>query len=248
MSLRLDSLYQIGTVSEELRTYLARVSPADSPELAALRERTAALDFVGVMQASPFVGHLLQFLIGLTGARRVLEVGVFTGCTTLAMASALPPDGTIVAVDVNDEWSAIGREYWMRSGCADRIDLRIGPATAVLDAMIHDGLAGSFDLAFIDADKDRYDEYFERCLVLLRDNGVMLFDNVLFAGWVPGASEDNIRRANQHIPKFLRETYVRYCEGLRRFNDRVAHDDRVDFAVLPMIDGITVARKKALHA
>jgi predicted O-methyltransferase YrrM len=239
-----DNPYRLGELTHELHAYLQRIGRPEDAELAALRERTAALPFVAVMQGSPAVGRLLQFLIQLTGATRVLEVGVFTGCSTLAMATALPPGGRIVAIDISEQWAAVGKEYWKQSGCADRIDLRIGPAIDALDALASEGLAGAFDLAFIDANKDGYEVYLERCLVLLRAGGLMVFDNVLFGGLVPDATEAQIREAHRHEPKFLQDMYVAYVEGLRRFNDRIARDQRVDIVVLPMIDGVTLARKR----
>lgn len=230
-----------------LDSYLRSVRRPEHPELVALRERTAALPFVAMMQGSPSIADLLQFLIGLTGARQVLEVGAFTGCSTLAMATALPPDGKIVAIDISDKWPGIGREYWERSGCADRIDLRIGSASAVLDQMIDEGRVGTFDLAFVDADKDAYESYFERCLVLLRDGGVMVFDNVLFGGAVAGGDEQR-PHDEPTGPQFLRELNDRYVEGLRRFNQRVTHDARVDVAMLPMTDGVSIVRKRPAMA
>ncbi|HLG59541.1 MAG TPA: class I SAM-dependent methyltransferase [Vicinamibacterales bacterium] len=231
-------------LSADLRDYLGRISRPESPELVALRERTAAMPFVSVMEGSPQVGRLLQFLIRLTGARNVLELGVFTGCSTLAMATALPPGGTVVAMDVSERWAAIGREFWARSGCDSRIDLRIGPADAALEALLAEGRAGTFDLAFVDANKDGYGSYFERCLALLRSNGVMVFDNILFAGRVhPAYTDARIRAEEPGRPKSLQDCYISYAAGLRRFNDTIAADDRVDLVVLPMLDGVTLARK-----
>jgi O-methyltransferase len=244
-----DRPYRLAELSDELGAYLRRISRPDHVELAALRERTAALPFVAMMQGSRTVAQLLQFLIRLIGAREVVEVGVFTGCSTLAMATALPPGGRIVAVDVSERWPAIGKEFWTRSGYADRIDLRIGPANDVLDAMIEGGMAGAFDLVFVDANKDGYDGYFDRALALLRQDGLMVFDNVLFGGRVqPSCTEPQIRQELQNRPKFLQDLYVRYTEGLRQFNERIARDDRVDVVVLPMIDGVTLARKRPSHA
>ncbi len=233
---------RFGEMSDELSAYLKQITPPERAELLALRARTAKLPFFGIMGGSPSVSRLLQFLIGLTGARRVLEVGVFTGCSTLAMASVLPPGGTVVAVDLNEEWPAIGREFWKQSGCDDRIDLRIGAADDVLKAMVDEGLAGTFDLAFVDANKDGYEACLERCLVLLRDNGVMVFDDVLFGGRVH--RDGDTGSDTQTLPKVLHMTQVKYAEALRHFNERLAHDARVDLVVLPMEDGVTVARKK----
>ena len=233
-----------GERSADLVAYLQRINPPESAALAALRRHTAALPFVAPMQGAPAVGHLLRFLIGVTDARAVLEVGVFTGCSTLAMAEALPADGRIVAIDANEKWTAIGKEFWVRSGCANRIDLRIGQATDLLDAMIHDGLAGTIDLAFIDTDKDAYDACFDRSLVLLRQNGLMVFDNVLFGGLTPGATAAEIRQQHVREPRFLQDMYVRFAESLRRFNERMAGDPRVDAIVLPMMDGVMLVRKR----
>jgi predicted O-methyltransferase YrrM len=244
MTIPFDNSRRFGEVSEELRAYLKQISLPERDELVALRERTAKLPFFAMMQGPPSVSQLLQFLIGLVGARQVLEVGVFTGCSTLAMATVLPPDGRIVAIDVNEEWSSIGREYWKKSGCDDRIDLRIGAADDVLNDLLKEGLAGTFDLAFIDANKDGYEGYFERCLILLRDNGVMVFDNVLFGGRVHRGDEADPRQDAPLLPKALQATHLRYTEALRQFNERMAHDQRVDLVVLPMEDGVTLARKK----
>lgn len=236
-------------MSDPLREYLRRISRPEPAELAALRERTAALPFVAMMQSSRTVTELLQFLIRLIGARDVLEVGVFTGCSTLAMATVLPPDGRIVAVDVSERWPGIGQEFWARSGYADRIDLRIGPANDVLDGMIQGGMSAAFDLAFIDANKDGYNGYFDRAFALLRPGGLIVFDNVLFGGRVqPSCTEAHIRQELQNRPRFLQDLYVTYAEGLRHFNERIARDDRVDVVVLPMSDGVTLARKRPIAA
>jgi predicted O-methyltransferase YrrM len=195
------------------------------------------------MQSSPALSQFLRLLIRLTGARNVLEVGVFTGCSTLAMASAIPLGGKVVAVDNTDRWVTIGKPFWARSGYADRIDLQIGDGDAVLDRLIREGAAGSFDLAFVDANKDTYDVYLERMLVLIRKNGLILFDNILFGGRVLRSHDAETRRETRR-PAVLEELYQRYAEGLRKFNQRIMRDERVDIAVLPMFDGVTLARKK----
>jgi O-methyltransferase len=228
-----------------LDDYVRLIARPEATELASLRQRTAQMPFVGLMLGSPAIGQLLQFLIKLTAARRVLEVGVFTGCTTLAMASAIPEGGTVVAVDISERWASVGREYWRQSGVADRIDLRIGTALEILDGLVEQGLAGSFDLAFVDANKDGYDEYLDRCLTLLSKNGVIVFDNVLFGGRVhPSCTEAQIRLEQSRAPKSVQDLYVRYADGLRRFNAQIAVDSRVDLVVLPMNDGVTLARKR----
>ena len=238
-----DTSWPMAALPPDLAEYLARITPPEHPELAALRARTKALPIVGVMQGSPVIADLLRLLIGITRARQVIEVGVFTGCSTLAMALALPADGRIVAVDVTDKWAAIGQEYWTRSGMADRIDLRIGTGVDVLDVLVAQGQAGTFDLAFIDANKDEYDTYFERALVLLRVDGLMVFDNVLFGGRVPLSPEEHRAREPQDQPKVLREVHLRFADSLRRFNARIAQDPRVDVVVLPVGDGVSLVRK-----
>lgn len=230
---------------DELGNYLRTVASPEHEALAALRQRTAAIPIFGAMQVSQTLGQLLQILIRMSGARRVLELGVFTGYSTLAMAMALPPDGTVVALDINETWAAIGREYWHRAGYAGRIDLRIGPAIDSLDSLVSAGLAGSFDLAFVDANKDAYTDYLERCLILMRPNGVMVFDNTLFEGRVaPGVTEERIRREEPRRPRRMQDTYVTYTEGLRRFNALIAVDARVEAVLLPMLDGVTLALKR----
>lgn len=244
MSIPVRNPHELRGFTEDLRRYLESISPPEPSELAELRQRTAALPFVAVMQGSRSVGELLQFLIRLTDARQVLEIGVFTGCTTLAMALALPADGRVLAIDVDEKWTEVGREFWTRSGCADRIDLRIGAADDVLSELIRAGRVATFDLAFIDANKDGYESYFEQCLVLLRDNGLMVFDNVLFRGMV--ATTESADEQNQPPrPKFLQDLYGKFVDGLRRFNQHIVRDPRVDIVVLPMIDGVTLVRKKA---
>ena len=232
-------------LSDDVRDYLTKISRSESEVLAALRERTAIMPVVSIMQTSPVVGRLLEFLIRTLGARNVIEIGVFTGYSTLAMAMAIPPGGKIVAMDVSEKWAAIGQEYWQRSGYADRIDLRIGPANDTLDALVDAGLAGSFDFAFVDANKDGYWGYLERCLILLRQSGIMVFDNTLFGGRVlPDYTVERLRREEPIRPKSMQDMYVAYTEGLRRFNDLIARDERVDVVVLPMADGVTLARKR----
>jgi len=231
--------------SGALEDYLDSVSRPELEELVALRERTAAIPFVSQMQSTPVVRQLLQLLIRSIGARRVLEVGVFTGCSTLAMAAAVPTDGRVVAIDSNEKWAAIGREFWARGGHLDRIDLRIGEASRVLDDLRSEFGPGSFDLAFVDANKDEYEEYFERALFLVRQNGLLLFDNILFGGRVhPGCTAAHIRAEVPRRPRAMQDVYVKYADGLRRFNERVACDERVELVVLPMADGVTLARKR----
>jgi predicted O-methyltransferase YrrM len=178
------------------------------------------------MQIGPEQAQFMALLVKLAGAHRAIEIGVFTGYSALAVALALPADGYLLACDVSDEYTRIGRPFWVEAGVAAKIDLRLGPALATLDAQIADGAAGSFDFAFIDADKSAYDAYYERCLTLLRGGGLIAIDNVLWGGSVARPAEDADTRA------------------LQALNDKIHRDERVDIAMLPLGDGVTLARKR----
>lgn len=191
-----------------------------------LRDETAAHPR-GRMQISPEQGQFMRLLIELLGVRRVVEVGVFTGYSSLSMALALPRDGHIVACDISEEFTAIARRYWQDAGMDDRIDLRIAPATDTLDALIADGQAGTYDMAFIDADKENYDAYYEKCLELVRQGGLVMVDNVLWRGRV--AREDNMTDDTKAI---------------RALNDKLHADERITLSMLPIGDGLTMARKR----
>jgi caffeoyl-CoA O-methyltransferase len=190
----------------------------------ALIDETAALGFVSIMQISPEQGVFLEQLARLIGARRIIEVGTFTGYSALCFARALPEDGTLLACDVSDEWTAIGRRHWEKAGLAGRIDLRIAPAAETLAALPADPV---WDMAFLDADKGGYRTYYEEILKRLRPNGVILVDNVLWMGTVADLSNDG-------------EDVV----AIRAFNDFVAKDPRVEAVMLTIGDGLTMLRKK----
>jgi predicted O-methyltransferase YrrM len=164
-------------------------------------------------------------IVRLTGARRCLEIGVFTGYSSLAVALALPPDGELVALDVSEEYTDVARRYWAEAGVADRVRLHLAPALETLDRLVAAG--ETFDLAFIDADKANYPAYFEQALALLRPGGVILIDNVLFHGRVidPEAKDPD-------------------TEAIRRLNASLHHDERIDLALIPIGDGVTIARKR----
>lgn len=218
-------------LDDPLYAYFRRVAYDEPPALAALRAATAPLGGDASMQISPEQGALMAMLVRLTGARRILELGTFTGYSTLAMALALPPDGRIVASDVNEEWTAIGRRHWQAAGVGHMIDLRIGKGLNTIAALMGAGGAGTFDLVFVDADKKNYEAYYEGGLDLLRPGGLMLVDNVLWHGDVARpAAEDRATRA------------------IRALNDRIRHDDRVDFVMVPVGDGLTLARKRGTAA
>ena len=214
-------------MNDEIDEYLLRVSLRESDLQRRLREETATLEFGG-MQISPVQGQLMRMLAGLVGARRAIEVGVFTGYSALCVALALPEDGELIACDVNEEWTAIARRYWSEAGVASRITLKIAPAVESLDALIRGGRTGEFDFAFIDADKTGYDLYYERCLELLRPGGLALFDTVLWGGAVADESDSS-----------------EDTEALRVFNAKISDDPRIELCMLPVGDGLTIARKLA---
>ncbi|MGI8989897.1 MAG: class I SAM-dependent methyltransferase [Bryobacteraceae bacterium] len=212
-------------LSEALQNYLASMIVREPDVLKRLRAETASQP-MAIMQIPPEQGQFLALLVRLMGAKRTLEVGVFTGYSSLAVALALPDDGKIVACDVSEEFTAVARRYWEEAGVARKIDLRLGTAAETLGRLIDEGQAGSFDFAFIDADKPSYWSYFEHCLKLLRQGGLIAVDNVLQEGKVadPGSREPHVL-------------------AIREFNDRLRGDTRVDFCMLPLADGLTLALK-----
>jgi O-methyltransferase len=214
------------TMTENLYRYLVDHSLRDHPVLRELREETARLP-KAVMQIGPDQGQFMALLTKLVGARRCLEVGVFTGYSSLSVALALPDDGTIVALDVSEEWTAIARRFWKKAGVEHKIDLRLGPALSTLDTLISLRESGRFDMAFIDADKGNYLGYYERCLELVRPGGLILIDNTLWSGDVADPSKNE--------PDTV---------ALRALNDALHHDERIDLALLPVGDGVTLARKR----
>ncbi|HWA49457.1 MAG TPA: class I SAM-dependent methyltransferase [Dongiaceae bacterium] len=198
----------------------------ETAEQQALRKETRKLSNSGMM-SRPESDAFLQFLIRLIGARRVIEVGTFTGSGSLAMALALPEDGKVIACDVSTDWTSVGRKHWEKAGVARKIDLRIAPAADTLNALIKDGQAGKFDMAFIDANKTGYDTYYEACLKLVRTGGLLVLDNMLWGGEVADAS-----------------VHDEDTDALRALNLKVHKDTRVDFCLLSADDGILLARKR----
>lgn len=213
-------------LDDRVYQYLLSASLREPELLRRLRAETAALPQAS-MQIAPEQGQFMALLLRLMGAVRGIEVGVFTGYSALCMARALPPEGRIVACDVSEEWTAVARRYWREAGVADRIDLRIGPALTTLDGLLEAGAGGTFNFAFIDADKENYSAYFERCLQLLEPGGVIMVDNVLWDGRV--ADPDN--RESDTV-------------AIRDFNRRLLRDGRVELSMLPVGDGLTLARKR----
>jgi predicted O-methyltransferase YrrM len=212
-------------LDERLYAYLQEHSVREHPVLRELREATAGMKHAG-MQISPEQGQFMALLVRLMGARHAIEVGVFTGYSALTVALALPADGRLLACDISDEYTRIGRPHWEAAGVAHKIDLRLAPALATLDARLADGAAGQYDFAFIDADKTGYDGYYERCLKLLRPGGLIAIDNVLWSGDVarPAADADTA--------------------ALQALNIKLHKDERIDLSMLPIGDGLTLARKR----
>ena len=213
-------------VTDRVNAYLLEVGLREHPAQRELRRITDGLSDGG-MRSSAEQAALLAFLIELTGARRVLEVGCFTGYGTLAMALALPADGRIVTLDLNADWAELGRKQWRAAGVAERIELRLGLALDSLDALLAEGAAGSFDLAYVDADKKLYDTYYERALALVRPGGIVALDNVLWHGEV--ANPDNTDHQTR---------------ALRALNAKIHADNRVSPVLLPIGDGLTLARRR----
>ena len=213
-------------LTDELYDYLVDVSLREPEVLRRLREETASHPQSN-MQIAPEQGQFMALLVRLIGARTTLEVGVFTGYSSLTVALALPPDGSVVACDVSEEYTAIARRYWQEAGVSEKIDLRIAPAVETLDALLEAGRANTFDFAFIDADKESYDAYYERALRLLRPGGLMVIDNVLKGGTVIDLS-----------------VTTPAVEAIRALNEKLHHDERIDLSLIPVADGLTLARKR----
>jgi len=194
--------------------------------LGRLREETASHP-MAQMQIEPLQGAIFRLLVELLDARAYVEIGTFTGYSSLAVALAMPADGRLVCCDVSEEYTSVARRYWAEAGVADRIDLRIGPGIDGLDSLLTEGRAGSFDLAFVDADKKSYPDYYERCVQLVRQGGVVALDNVLWGGEIAD------------LAKHDRDTLA-----LRAVNELVRDDERVTPVLLPVADGMTLARKR----
>eukprot|EP01113_Clastostelium_recurvatum_P031879 TRINITY_DN4031_c0_g1_i4.p1 TRINITY_DN4031_c0_g1~~TRINITY_DN4031_c0_g1_i4.p1 ORF type:complete len:238 (-),score=50.69 TRINITY_DN4031_c0_g1_i4:105-782(-) len=213
-------------ISPELFSYILDVSVKESDVQRRLRDETANHPRAG-MQISIDEGQFLAFLVKLLGAVNCIEIGVFTGYSSLSVAQALPHDGKIIACDVSEEYTSIARRYWAEANVQDKIDLRIAPAVDTLDKLIKEGRSGTFDFIFIDADKENYVNYYERGLNLLRRGGVMAVDNVLWHGQF-------VDQADQSVD----------TKAIRAVNERIKNDQSVDITMLPMADGITLVRKK----
>jgi len=213
-------------LNQKLYEYMLSVSLRDHDILRRLREETAR-DPMHMMQISPEQGQFMSLLVRLMGASRSLEIGVFTGYSSLCVALALPVGGELIACDISEEWTAIAKKYWEEAGVASKVKLYLAPATETLAHLIGEGQAGSFDFIFIDADKENYDTYYEHSLSLLRPGGLIAIDNVFWSGSVadPGHGDQS-------------------TQSIRALNEKISHDQRVDLCMLPIGDGLTLALKR----
>ena len=213
-------------IDDRLYQYLLEHSVRETPVMRELRELTLQHELAR-MQIAPEQGQLMALLVELLGAKRAIEVGTFTGYSALCIAQAMPAGAQLICCDINQEWTAVAQRYWERAGIRDRIDLRIGPALETLDGLIRAEQTGRFDMAFIDADKTNYRNYYERCLELLRPGGLVMFDNTLWGGSVA----DPTNRDEDTV-------------ALRALNECLHQDPRVGISLVPIGDGLTLARKR----
>lgn len=213
-------------LDDRLYNYLLSASLRETEILRQLREETANHPSAR-MQIAPEQGQFIALLVQLLGATKTLEVGVFTGYSSLCVALALPPDGKIVACDVSEEYTSVARQYWQKAGVADKIDLRLAPALETLDRLLEDGQAETFDFAFIDADKRNNEAYYERSLQLLRPGGLIAIDNVLWSGRVADPQDQD-----------------KSTLAIRTLNEKLHHDQRVTISLIPIADGLTLALKR----
>jgi predicted O-methyltransferase YrrM len=213
-------------IPEDVYEYVLASSSREHPALARLREVTAPRP-ESEMQIGPEQGQFMALLVRLIGARRCIEIGTYTGYSALAVALALPDDGKLVACDISDEYTRVGRPFWREAGVESRIDLRLQPALTTLDQLLASDGANSFDFAFIDADKRAYKQYYEKLLQLVRPGGLIAADNTLAVSGAPIVRQNGIS-----------------ARALREFNEYVHHDERVDLSMLPIGEGLTLLRKR----
>lgn len=214
------------TLSDELRDYVLETSLRESEVLRRLRAETSGIP-MGMMQISPEQGQFMALLVQAIGARKCLEVGVFTGYSSLVVAQALPADGKVYACDVSEEWTSVARRYWAEAGLAHKIELRLAPAADTLRKLLDEGHAGAFDFAFIDADKSGYDTYYELSLQLLRQGGLVGIDNAFRGGRVARPADRDPDTAAIHA-----------------LNEKLHHDERISLSLLPIGDGLALALKR----
>ena len=214
------------TMTDALYNYLIGVSLREPPVLKSLRLHTQKIPRAN-LQISPEQGQFMSLLVRLTGAKRAIEIGTFTGYSALCVALAMPDKGRMICCDVNESTGAVARKFWKKAGVEHKIDLRIAPALETVNALLAKGQAGKFDFAFIDADKPNYGAYYERVLKLMRPGGLIAIDNVLWGGDVLDAADQSVS-----------------TQAVRAINKKLKGDKRVDISMLPIGDGLTLARKK----
>jgi predicted O-methyltransferase YrrM len=214
------------SIDDRLYHYLLEHSLRETPLMRELRELTRGHEMAR-MQIAPEQGQFMGLLVELLDARRILEIGTFTGYSALCMAQALPADGRLVCCDLSEEWTAIARDFWQRAGVDGRIELRLGPALETLDELLGAGGSDTFDMAFIDADKSNYRHYYERCLALVRPGGLLMFDNTLWGGAVADPDDQDSDTL-----------------ALRELNRLLHDDERVSLSLVPIGDGLTLARRR----
>ncbi|MEX0747313.1 MAG: class I SAM-dependent methyltransferase [Rhodothermales bacterium] len=213
-------------LSDELYAYITGHTLREADVLRRLREETASHP-EAKMQIAPEQGQFMALLVQMIRAERTLEVGVFTGYSSTAVALALPEHGRVVACDVSEEYTSVARRYWKEAGVDHKIELNIAPAVETLDRLLRENRQETFDFAFIDADKEQYDAYYERCLALMRRGGVIALDNMLAGGRVADPTRDDPA-----------------AEAIRRMNDKLQADDRVSISLVPIADGLSLALKR----
>ena len=213
-------------ITPKLYNYMLSVSSRETKLMARLRDETAKMPGAG-MQIPPIQGQLLAFLVSLIGARRGIEIGTFTGYSALWVAPALPADGKLICCDINEKTTSVARRYWKEAGVDNKIELRLAPALDTLKALLASGGAGTFDYVFIDADKENYDAYYERSLELVRQGGLIVFDNMLWGGAVADGRKRDVDTL-----------------ALKAINAKLHNDKRIDLTLLYIGDGITLARKR----
>ena len=213
-------------LTDSIYRYMQEAAFREPEILAKLRAETAGIEEAG-MQIAPEQGQLMSLIVSMIGARRAIEIRTFTGYSSLCVALALPPDGKLIACDTNRDWTDVARRYWREAGVAERVELRLAPASETLDALLFDGAAGTLDFAFIDADKQSYDLYYERCLELLRPGGLVALDNMLWNGAVADPARGDADTV-----------------AIRAITKKLQGDTRVDISLVPIGDGLMLARKR----
>jgi len=220
----MSSEYRI--IGESVGEYIKSVSPAEHPLLSELRRETSSLPRA-VMQVNPLQGQFMTMLVKSINAVNAIEIGVFTGYSSICIASALPEHGKLIACDINKEWTDIAQRYWEVAELNEKVELRLAPASDTLDDLLSDGLHNSFDFVFIDANKDSYEIYYEKSLELLRPGGLIMVDNVLWKGHVFDPRQNDVE-----------------TRSIREFNDKRKNDPRIEMSLLPIGDGVTLIRKR----